>query len=308
MSDEVKNFEELAKTVVIDDEQCLCCSANSMPELDIDNISPGQVIDNWRILQPLAEGGMGRLFICHPLDDPQSRAVIKFLRQVCDTPMARKRFLREYKLQTQMQHPSFTKSLDARFDDKVTYIVSEYIEGKNLAEMLALNYDFSPEYTLYMFQVLASAFQYAWKLFQLLHRDIKPSNIMVTPEGEVKILDFGIAKSMNCADSLITVCGKAMGSPGYMSPEACVNAKECTCLSDIFSLGATMYHVISGKPPFPGKSFVDVYEQMKYGTIAPLTNCNQELAQLVMEMLAIDAAERPEGWDDVIARLDTITL
>ena len=272
------------------------------------DIGPGTVLGHWRILQQLAAGGMGEIFICHPVDDVQSRAVIKLLRpgpQFSST--ATTRFYREYQLQKELDHPCIAKMLDGYFDSDPEYIVIEYVEGISLAQAVSLNYEFPLEYCIYMLEVLAGTFQYAWENFKILHRDIKPSNIMLKESGELTVLDFGIAKSLDDAESMLTQRGQVLGSPGFMSPEQIKQVLSCDCRTDIFSLGATVYYLLSRKTPFSGSNVAAVYSNMIHGAVTPLAELDPaipvEFSDLIAHMLEIDPENRPQTWDILLERI-----
>lgn len=269
------------------------------------DIGPGSVLGNWRILKQLAEGGMGEIFICHPVNDAQSRAVIKILRSsAMMSPTGKKRFYREYQLQKELDHPCIAKMLDGNFEGDPEYIVIEYVEGLSLAQAVAQNYEFPLEYCLYMLEVLGSTFQYAWDNFRVLHRDIKPSNIMLKETGELTVLDFGIAKSLDDAESMLTQRGQVLGSPGFMSPEQIKQVLSCDCRTDIFSLGATIYYLLTQRTPFNGNNIAAVYDDMLHGTVPTLSELNpeipEEFSDLIAQMLETDPARRPQSWDELL--------
>ena len=269
------------------------------------DIGPGSVLGNWRILQMLAEGGMGEIFVCHPIDDPQSRAVIKLLRSgTMLSPTGKKRFHREYQLQKDLDHPCIAKMLDGHFDCEPEYIVIEYVEGISLAQAVAENYEFPLDYCIYMLEVLGETFQYAWDQFKVLHRDIKPSNIMLKESGELVVLDFGIAKSLDDEESVLTQCGQVLGSPGFMSPEQIKQVLSCDCRTDIFSLGATVYYLLTRKTPFQGSNIAAVYDDMIHGRVTPLEELNPAIpsafSDLIAQMLETAPERRPQNWAEFL--------
>lgn len=269
------------------------------------DIGPGAVLGNWRILKQLAEGGMGEIFICHPTDDVQSRAVMKILRSNTQrSPVGRKRFLREYQIQKEMDHPCIAKMLDGDFNREPEYIVIEYVDGISLSQAVAEKYEFPLEYCLYILEVVGMTLQYAWDQFHVLHRDIKPSNIMLKESGELVLLDFGIAKSLDDAESMLTQRGQVLGSPGFMSPEQIKQVLSCDCRTDIFSLGATIYYLLTGETPFKGKNVAAVYDDMIHRRVTPLAEVNPEIppefSDLIDQMLEIAPERRPQNWDEFL--------
>ena len=307
-------ISDIDKTVVMDatDSQAQYeASLKSGQVNDYQDIGSGSVLGNWRILQKLAQGGMGEIFICHPIDDPQSRAVIKILNiQGHNSETGKKRFLREYQLQKELDHPCIAKMLDGCFDGDPEYIVIEFIDGISLAQAKAENYEFPVEYCIYMLEALGLTFQYAWESFHILHRDIKPSNIMLKESGELVVLDFGIAKSLDDAESMLTLRGQVLGSPGFMSPEHIKQVLNCDCRTDIFSLGATIYYLLTNRTPFQGSNVAAVYSDMLRGAAVPLTELNPEIpvefSDLIAEMLETSPEKRPQSWLELLEKVAVI--
>ena len=275
-------------------------------------VGPGCAVGNYRILKPLSEGGMGKIFLCHPLDDFDARYVLKVLKsEMRSSGSGKGRFRREFELLSELAHENIVQTYEAWFDEGSEYIIMEYVSGMNLAQMVQSKYVFTSEYCIYMMAVLAHAFHYAWDSMKLLHRDIKPSNIMIDDDNVIKILDFGIAKSLLNEDSALTIDGTSLGSPGFMSPEQYLDPRNVDCTSDIFSLGATIYYCLSGGHlPFEGKNIADIILAMRKGVVRPLREYNPEVPpnfeELIMATLNSDPAKRPYCWDNLIASIDSV--
>jgi serine/threonine-protein kinase len=209
-----------------------------------------------------------------------------------------------------LQHPNIVQLIEFRKTASSMYLVMEYVDGYNLLQMVSQDFYFSAETALEMLYCLADAFKYAWDNCNLLHRDIKPSNIMITSDGVMKILDFGLSKQCDVETGLTSV-GQALGSPGFMSPEQFRDSRIYDCRSDIFSLGATLYFVLSGgKMPYPGKSPLAAYQSMistvpqKLSQVA--SDVPESLSELVMSMIHKDIAKRPSSWDDLMNKVEYI--
>ena len=180
-------FDDLDKTIV--------CEPGSAPVVSgpdsFATVSTGCVVGNYRVLKAISEGGMGKIFLCHPLDDFDSRYVLKVLKNdLRGKTTGKERFRREFKLLSELSHENIVQTYDSWFDDGAEYIVMEYVSGLNLAQMVHLNYVFTSEYCIYMMGVLANAFRYAWDSMKLLHRDIKPSNIMIDDNSVIKLKEI----------------------------------------------------------------------------------------------------------------------
>lgn len=301
-------FDDLDKTIV--------CEPGSAPVVSgpdsFATVSTGCVVGNYRVLKAISEGGMGKIFLCHPLDDFDSRYVLKVLKNdLRGKTTGKERFRREFKLLSELSHENIVQTYDSWFDDGAEYIVMEYVSGLNLAQMVHLNYVFTSEYCIYMMGVLANAFRYAWDSMKLLHRDIKPSNIMIDDNSVIKVLDFGIAKSLLNSDTVLTMDGTSLGSPGFMSPEQYMDSRNVDCTSDIFSLGATVYYCLSGGHlPYEGRNIAEIVVAMRKGEVRPLREYNPDVPpnfeELLMATLNNNPKKRPFCWAKLLASIDRV--
>jgi serine/threonine protein kinase len=153
---------------------------------------------------------------------------------------------REARLAARLNHPHVVAVFDLVDEDDAQWLVMEYVEGSTLAELVrssgALPVDQAAQLVVQAAEALAAAHAAG-----IVHRDVKPSNILVTPEGQVKLSDFGIARAE--ADASLTQTGLVTGSPAYISPEV-ASGRQATDLSDVWSLGATLFHALAGHPPY----------------------------------------------------------
>ena len=154
---------------------------------------------------------------------------------------------------------------------------------------------------------MAGALAYAWETFQLLHRDIKPANIMVDSRQRVFLMDLGLAKSM-AEESGMTLSGTILGTPLYMSPEQALGRSDLGVASDVYSLGATLYHLATGGPPFPGDSALTILNQHVRSPLPPPRERNPDLgaacACLIERMMAKKPEDRYGDWRALLADLD----
>ena len=217
-------------------------------------------IAHYRIIKKLGAGGMGEVYLA--LDTKLDRKVaIKVLRpDSLAEEKLKKRLLREAQAAAKLDHPNICAIYDVNEVDSVTFIVMQYLEGESLAEKMGrLPLDLSTALALteQAAEGLAEAHAHG-----VVHRDIKPQNLMITQRGQLKILDFGLAKQTRSSDSvdfeaptdtLLSTPGHVVGTMPYMSPEQ-VQGEPLEPCSDIFSLGVTFYEVLAGKHPFKDKS------------------------------------------------------
>lgn len=289
----------------------VCPACGSVARKRIASLGPGSVTGGkYRVLKRLASGGMGDIFICAGLADPAERYVLKVLRDSAD-PERTERFIREAELISRMDHPCIVKVFDAWRDEHGISLIEEYIRGKDLQRLKTEGVAFDEYNVLLIAQGIAGALSYAWDELRLLHRDIKPANIMLTDAGKLKLLDFGIAKSLDSQEGkAITMEGRGLGTPGFMSPEQFRDAASAECASDIFSLGATMYFLLTGHLPYPGNSALEVFQHMLTHESAPLRAFNPSVSasceKLVHAMLRRDPARRPSSWRGLLAAIDRV--
>ncbi len=272
----------------------------------------GRTISHYRILEKLGRGGMGEVYLAE--DQQLGRKVaIKFLPpEIAGDERAKQRLLREAKTAATLDHPNICAIYEVGQEGDCSFIVLQYIEGETLAARLRHH---RPDVR----EALAIAEQVAEALKQahargIVHRDIKPENIMLTTGAQVKVLDFGLAKvvhdpQMVDADtaSLLSMPGMVVGTLPYMSPEQ-VRGDELDCRSDIFSFGAVLYELLSGRRPFDAKSKAELISAILTVDPPPISSSGVVPdgggeAQLIGKCLEKKAALRYQTMSDLIADL-----
>ena len=209
----------------------------------------GQIVkDRYEILEILGEGGMA--FVYKARDTQLERLVaIKTLKpNYVNQETFVERFKREAKTAANLNHPNIVQIFDWGIEDE-PFFVMEYIEGNTLTSIIAKNRTISLSDILFIGAQVSSGLHAAHEK-GLVHRDIKPGNIMITPDGKVKVTDFGIVSLQN-EESDITKTGSILGTASYISPEQ-AQGKPVSIESDLYSLGTVLYELITGKPPFTG--------------------------------------------------------
>lgn len=210
----------------------------------------GQTISHYKVLEKVGEGGMGEVYLAQ--DTSLDRKVaLKFLPDFMQQdPVAEKRFLREAKSAAALDHPFICNIYEAGVEDGKSFISMEYVQGENLKDKLESG-PLDLKDALEMATEIAEALETAHKA-NIVHRDLKPSNIMLTPDGHVKVMDFGLAKRMVSGETLsagLTASGVAVGTLAYMSPEQ-LRGQDVETRSDIFSFGIVLYEMLTGVHPF----------------------------------------------------------
>ncbi len=210
-------------------------------------LNPGKKIQNYKVLSLIGKGGMGAVYKCE--DTMLGRVVaIKELNSLLTTdPNFVQRFRQEAQLQAKLTHPNIV-SLYAFFEDSGEYyMVMEYLEGQTLKDIIRQKGPVPEARALKILEQSLNALAYAHQK-QIIHRDIKPSNIMVGSNDTVKVMDFGIARIMGEAG--LTRTGQQLGTVTYMSPEQVMAQKDIDGRSDIYSLGITLFEMLSGRLPY----------------------------------------------------------
>jgi tetratricopeptide (TPR) repeat protein/predicted Ser/Thr protein kinase len=205
----------------------------------------------YRLLNVVGRGGMGTVYLAERADgEVTQRVAVKLLTFGAVDPQ-RERFLQERQILASLAHPNIARMLDAgRIDDGQPFLAMEFIDGKPI-DVFAATLDVRQKITLFVKTCAAVAYLHR---NLVVHRDLKPSNILVTAEGEPKLLDFGIAKMLTAATDA-TVTGMRMLTPDYASPEQ-VEGRQLSTATDIYSLGAVLYRLLTGKTPheFPERT------------------------------------------------------
>ena len=274
-------------------------------------IAPGHIIGNkYRVLSLFNSGGCGNLYMCHPLTDASVRYVLKVLKK--SNNVSQKRFRREATLLASIEHNErIAKIVDYWESHNDTFIVMEYIKGKNLSQ-LKQEYTFDEEVTLKIAKEAAVALQYIWENYSIIHRDIKPENIMLDESFHLKLLDFGLSKqcSNSSMSDMITMDRSCLGTPGYMSPEQFKDFKNADFRTDIFSLGATMFFLLTGQKPFRGTTLEDIYQETMNNAPPPPEKfngtCSPECIRLISKMMQFDPASRHSSYGELLDEIDML--
>jgi len=270
-------------------------------------------IAHYRIIKKLGAGGMGEVYLA--LDTKLDRKVaIKVLPpDFLAEENLKKRLIREAQAAAKLEHPNICAIYDVNEADSVTFIVMQYIEGETLAEKMNRQ-PLGVSTALTIVEQAAEGLGEA-HAHGIVHRDIKPQNMMLTRRGQLKILDFGLAKQMRSSDTvdheaptatLLSSPGLVVGTMPYMSPEQ-VQGETLDASSDIFSLGVTLYEMLAGKHPFKHKSAAVTMSRILLGEPIPTeqfqAQVSPELQTLLSKMLRKDKAARYQSTEDLLTDL-----
>lgn len=221
----------------------------------------GKMIGGCKIEHLIGRGGMGAIYLAHQLHLDRKVAVKLLLydklinQETKDAQI--KRFQREARLAGQLQHPNAVQIYDFGYENDMYYIVMQYIDGVDVKRKLEEEGPLKLSDTLHIFKSVLKALNSAHAK-GIIHRDIKPANIMIKSDESVVITDFGLAKRPVKIEKNLSDTGAFIGTLGYMSPEQAKGEQVLDHRSDIYSLGATIFHMLTGECPFSGKNPVEV--------------------------------------------------
>jgi eukaryotic-like serine/threonine-protein kinase len=216
---------------------------------------------------------------------------------------ARERFLKEMRAGGKLDHPNIVKTHDADKAGDLLYLVMEYVEGISLERQVKRNGPLPVRYACDFAAQAAIGLQHALDK-RMAHRDIKPANLIVTKDKQVKILDFGLVRLQEEGKDRKTQFQSYIGTAEYIAPEQAMNARQADIRADIYSLGCTLYFLLSGRPPFLGETFMEVAAQHITDPLPPLANLPAGLWEVIERMTVKDAAERYQTPADVVEALE----
>jgi serine/threonine-protein kinase len=253
-----------------------------------------KAVGSYIIESKLGRGGMGAVFLARSKLTGEQVA-LKILPPItAENEDYRERFLREARVSLKMRHPNIIEGKKLGNMKGIYYYVMEYVPGESLADVLDEREYLSEAESLQVAVQIARALEYA-SGFDIIHRDIKPENILITPEGVVKLIDLGLAKPAS-GGATVTRSGLTLGTPHYISPEQIRGDMQLDIRSDIYSLGITLFEMVTGKPPFDGDSAGVVISKQIHEPIPPLSSlrpdCSTELERIVGKMTEKDRDER----------------
>ena len=248
-------------------------------------------IGKYRILRELGHGGMAIVY--EALDTEKDiKVALKVLPPNLVDRSTVSRFHREGSAQKGLNHPNIVGVHEVGSADRAHYIALELVNGKTVRSLLKRLGRMTVDKTLSIISQACDALEFAHQSM-CVHRDIKPGNIMVDDKGQAKILDFGLVHITGM--TIVTQTGSVVGTPEYMSPEQ-VAGEEVDCRTDIYSLGVTMYEMLSGKRPFAGESPQTIVNQVRYAEVQPLKELVPDIPQgvedLVRKAMAKDRNDR----------------
>jgi serine/threonine-protein kinase len=252
----------------------------------------------YQLEHPLGQGGMATVYLARDAELDRPVAIKLLAPGLVGDPAFRRRFLREERLAARLSHPNVVALYDAgETDDGRPFIVMEHVDGVTLAELLQERSRLPAGEAVGLAQQACRGLAHAHAA-GLVHRDIKPQNLLLREDGTLKIADFGIARATE--GTALTESGTVLGTAAYLSPEQAAG-EEVTGAADIYSLGAVLYELLAGRPPYTFESLTELAAKQAEGTIQPIgelaPGVPRHVEDAVMRSLARNPAYRPPSAD-----------
>jgi serine/threonine-protein kinase len=269
--------------------------------------SPLSKIKNYEMISRLGEGGMGYVMKARRLSDDQIVAMKVLFPKLASDEQYITRFQREAEIGLTLNHPNLVKCLEVGESGGLHYMALEFVDGEDLGELLQNRGYIAEAQSLAIMISVARGIAYAHNK-GLVHRDIKPANVMLTRDGRVKVMDFGLARqSLGSEANHLTLTGILLGTPHYISPEQVEGQEELDGRSDIYSLGVSLFHMLTGRPPFIGGNIYEVLNDHVTERVPDPRRYNKaispETASLVLWMTMREREQRPATMDRVVIEL-----
>ncbi|MCX7666195.1 MAG: serine/threonine protein kinase [Gemmataceae bacterium] len=268
----------------------------------------GLRFDRLKILDRIGQGGMGAVFLCEHLSLRRKVAVKILTPDVSNDPGRKERFLREARAAASLDHPNIVQVFDLSSSGGLLYLVMEYIEGQDLQTWINKNGPMPIDLAALYISQAAAGLAHAHSK-GLVHRDIKPANLLLDQNGVIKILDLGLARYADDKSDNLTEKfdrGAVLGTADYMAPEQIVASSQVDARADIYSLGVTLYALVSGKPPFGGNSTQKMIGHQSH-IATPLSSLRPDIpkgfAKIVAKMMQKNPADRYQTAEEVIEAL-----
>jgi serine/threonine-protein kinase len=258
--------------------------------------------DRYRVERIIGEGGMATVYLADDLKHKR-KVALKVMRPELAATLGADRFLREVEIAANLSHPHILPMHDSGEVEGLLWYVMPYVEGESLSARLKREGELPVPEALRYAREVAEALAYAHKR-GIVHRDIKPANILLS-EGHALVADFGIARAVGAEGEAITKTGLAVGTPQYMSPEQATGTKDVDARTDIYALGAVLYEMLSGEPPFTGRTPQAVVARALTENPRPLGASREGLPPGLEAVVARSLAKRPVDRQTGAAELVT---
>ena len=263
----------------------------------------GSTLGDYLIESRVGKGGMGVVYAARQISLDRTVAIKVLPAELCADREYVDRFLREARAAAHLNHPNIIQIFDAGVAENIYFFVMEFVDGRNLGQILREHGAFAEREALHAIQQAAVGLAFAHSM-GVVHRDVKPENIMISQSGLVKIGDLGLAKwKPNEFEASLTSAGTTMGTPFYIAPEQIRGAKDIDARADIYSLGMTLFHLLAGHPAFGEGSAAEIMARHLSDPMPALRSLRPEISEdtghLLAAMAAKNRADRMQTMEEV---------
>jgi serine/threonine-protein kinase len=278
--------------------------------LDEDSMyRPAQQIPGFQILSKLGQGAMAVVFKAKQLSLDRTVAIKVLPKRLSENPEFVERFYREGRAAARLNHANIVQAFDVGESGGYHYFVMEYIDGQTIYDLLSDGRPVSESEALRVILQSAKALEHAHAQ-GLIHRDVKPKNLMLTKGGDVKLADMGLAREIGDYATATAEAGRAYGTPYYISPEQIRGEINIDARADIYGLGATFYHMVTGNVPFDGTTPSAVMHKHLKEPLVPPDHINRALSsgigEIIEVMMAKSADDRYPTMAEAITDLEAV--
>jgi serine/threonine protein kinase len=272
---------------------------------EISKAKPLQTVGNYELIEKIAEGGMGAIYRGRQRDTGMIVAVKIMPTHMAQNPILLKRFEQEFRAASRLDHPNIVRAIDYGDTGEQPYLVMEFVEGESLGQKIEREGRMSEAEAIRVIAQVAQGLHRAHKQ-NLVHRDVKPDNILVRPDGVAKLADLGLVKETD-TDLNLTKTGRGLGTPHFMAPEQFRNAKNADSRCDIYSLGATLYQMVTGDLPFRSSGPLDAWmKKIQNELTAPrqiVKTLSERLESAILRAMHADPAKRQASCREFVEEL-----
>lgn len=266
-------------------------------------MSAEHIIKGFELLEKVGEGGMASVWKARQISLDRIVAIKILSDRLTHDAADIERFHTEARAAAKLKHPGIVQVYDASAEDGIYYFVMEFVAGYTVGDWARRKGRLSEKEALLVAEHVAAALNYAWEHEHIVHCDIKPDNVMVDADGTVKVADLGLARTISTMNAK-GATDEIIGTPAYISPEQASGRLDLDCRSDIYSLGATLYHLLVGKPLFEGYPQEAIMELQVTDTVADpfdeVPGLSKGVCWLLERMLCKDREHRQASWGDVL--------
>lgn len=281
-----------------------CPQCEEKIQIPMAGLGTWSTLGDFRLIKEIGEGSTGKVYLVKQVSMDRELALKILNPEISAKPELLKQFYKEVKIIAKLIHPNIVTAFKAGKDSGYHYLAMTYVSGGTLEDSIIKNGPLPEKAALSSALACAQGLQYAWEKERILHLDIKPENLMLDKKGNIKIADLGIAR---CLNDMMETENRIVGTPAFMSPEQASGDNNLDSRSDIFSLGGTLYFILTGKTPFGNGGVKEILQRVAtQDIINPRSyqkNISSETVDLLNKMMAKKRNERFSSWSHLIEHL-----